>query len=84
VITNAKEGQIGDENDERVIFCRMVDMLSLLIDLSDKDLVARVKCVMVQNFILETILDAMEKIEVSAAKKHGADFVIAFSFRLAC
>ena len=65
VIANMKKDLASNHENERAVFCCMVDMLSTLISLSDDDYVARVKCVLVQNFILECILDAMEKIEVS-------------------
>lgn len=63
VISNADK----ELNDEKRIFmlCTMIDMLSTLIDMSHGDNSKLVRCIMVQNFVLECVLDALEKIEVS-------------------
>lgn len=62
VINNVNE-QLEDEK-RTYLLCVMIDMLSTLIDLSDGDSGKLVRCIMVQNFVLESVLDALEKIEV--------------------
>lgn len=66
VIMENDKDEVGRNENGRTMLCCMVDMLSTLIDLSDNDFARDVKCIMVQNFVLECILDAMDKIEVSA------------------
>ena len=54
VVKNRDE-DTTENNVNTLLFCHMVDMLSPLIDLSSEDFVPRVKCLMVQNFILECV-----------------------------
>ncbi|XP_065200473.1 neurobeachin-like protein 1 isoform X2 [Planococcus citri] len=53
-----------DEEKRICLLCVMIEMLSTLIDLSDGDGGKLVRCIMVQNFVLESVLDALEKVEV--------------------
>lgn len=53
-----------DEGNKIVLLCSMFDMLSVLVSICNDENKKDVRCLMVQNFILESILEAMEKFEV--------------------
>lgn len=53
-----------DEGNKIVLLCSMFDMLSALVNICNDENKKVVRCLMVQNFILESILEAMENFEV--------------------
>lgn len=62
-VSSSSERNI-DEGNKIVLLCSMFDMLSALVKICNDENKKVVRCLMVQNFILESILEAMDKFEV--------------------
>ncbi len=68
-IKNAEENEIIVA-DKVAMLCSMFDMITTLIHLSHGENSKLIRCTMVQNFILESVLDTLDTIEVIYRRCH--------------